>query len=134
MVRIAGTLNGAIGESIDDGMAYSILDTAWTAKLFGERTINAATDEDISRLGDKARVSSQLAELNNIFGQSPYKFVVVRGLKEKLPAGLKDVIFHYGVTRNQVYIDEITWQVYYLYITVPRLAQAFRHDSAYRKS
>ncbi|HPM42441.1 MAG TPA: hypothetical protein PLV52_01250, partial [Candidatus Omnitrophota bacterium] len=132
MTRIAGTLNGAIGEQIDAGMAYSILNTAWAAKLFGEKTINAATEEDISRLGDNSRVKSQLAELNNIFGQSPYKFVVVRGLKEKLPAGLKDVIFHYGVTRNQVYIDEIDLaSILSLYNGTALLAQAFKHEIAH---
>lgn len=94
------SLNGALARPLSNGNAYAVIQN--NVKL-------PQADAKILLTTDK---SDRMQELQKrLAAEAPGKsFIVVKGFKDELrKAGLEhltDVVFHYGVTRQAVYIDE----------------------------
>ncbi len=115
------TINGAVGRLIKSGnSAYAI----------SKNGIHLEGDIDIEPLliptGDKT-----LASLQKSLDSLGINFIVIKGLKKELGVP-KDLVFHYGVTRKSVYIDEEDFN-YLLSLEngVELILQGARHEVAH---
>jgi galactokinase/mevalonate kinase-like predicted kinase len=91
LTRREGTINGAIAKQFEAHKAYAI-------SLKGNKLpFEAGPYFDAGK--DREYLKGELEKLG-------INFIVVSGLKGLLPESAKDLVFHYGVTRKSVYIDE----------------------------
>lgn len=100
LARREKSLNGALARPLSEGNMFAAVKNDVKLPL---------TDKPIALTTDKSKMMQELQK--RLAAEAPGKsFIVVKGFKYELrKAGLEhltDVVFHYGVTRQAVYIDE----------------------------
>lgn len=98
-------VNDAIKELIKVGKAYAILKVG--SKPYWWKDIDIPLGEPAkAKLNDSQR--KNLAELNDRIKARIFDFIIIRGLKEELKKSgvAADLIFHPGMRRQAVYLDE----------------------------
>ncbi len=94
------SINGAISRLIKTGMLPAAL------SLKGEPLPG---DSEIPLLIPSSGRDAKLLELEEKLQSLGINFIMIKGLKEELKKAqvAQDLVFHYGVTRRSVYIDEV---------------------------